>query len=182
MLQHIKQKLNLDDAYLMDIRGNVLYSVEKMPDFAVNVATGVWRTSPLGRAFAASMAIPQTRQVLDYEPYEPRGNALAKFVTQARPQARPRLRIPYHRGSSWQAISSGGKVVGVLGFQLGPDKTLEQSKTEFKEAREYVKNAIDLLWVSHNNLAFLYKTDFPEIKVQSLVANSVLSAVLDSFL
>jgi methyl-accepting chemotaxis protein len=148
MLREMKVRLRLYDSYLLDIRGNVVYSVEKELDFAVNVGSGSLKASALGRAFAASMRIPQEKQVIDYEPYEPKNFALAKFVS--------------------QAISSrGGQVVGVLCFQLGSERTLEEIKLEFNEAGKYVQSATDMLWLAHNNLAFVYKATLPEIKVQS---------------
>ena len=59
-----------DDLLLIDPAGNVIYSVYKNDDFAVNVTEGAWAQTPLATLYRDIMADPQQQLVfIDYLPY-----------------------------------------------------------------------------------------------------------------
>ncbi len=69
------------DVYLIDKRGNVVYSVSKDKDFATNVTSGEMATTALGRIFkSAAKADHGTVVYDDFAPYAPAGGAPAAFV------------------------------------------------------------------------------------------------------
>ncbi len=71
------------DIFLFDLSGNLLYSVQKEPDFATNLLTGRWRGSGLGRAVRAALALPEGGQVFeDFASFAPSDNAPAAFLAQ----------------------------------------------------------------------------------------------------
>ncbi len=75
----------LYDLFLISPVGEVIYTVEKEPDFATNLRTGPWRGSGLARAFEAALAKAGKDQVHfeDFEPYEPSNSAPAGFLAEA---------------------------------------------------------------------------------------------------
>ena len=60
-----------DDLLLIDPAGNVIYSVYKNDDFAVNLTEGKWAQTPLAELYQAVMAdpAPQKLSYADYAPY-----------------------------------------------------------------------------------------------------------------
>ncbi len=60
-----------DDLLLIDPAGNVIYSVYKNDDFAVNLTEGKWAKTPLAELYRNLMADPVSQQLLyvDYAPY-----------------------------------------------------------------------------------------------------------------
>ena len=70
------------DLLLIDLEGNVAYSVRKRADFATNVLTGDLQDSGLARAFREALANQATsRQVfVDFSPYPVGGGELTAFV------------------------------------------------------------------------------------------------------
>lgn len=93
------------DLFLMDLQGNIIYSVAKEKDFATNLVNGPYNTSNLAHAFE----LGKNNIVLeDYQHYAP-SNEPAAFV------AAP--------------INHGGNTVGVIAFQLSDD-TINKIMTE----------------------------------------------------
>jgi len=67
----------LGDLYLLDIDGNVLYSVSKATDFATKVAAD----GGLGQAFEAAKAKPNEVSYVNLNAYVPTGGQAAFFAT-----------------------------------------------------------------------------------------------------
>jgi methyl-accepting chemotaxis protein len=72
-----------DDFYILDPKGNLVYSVNKTADFAANFgAGGQWENSGLGKAFLGASAITEPGQVVfvDFAPYTALGGVPASFI------------------------------------------------------------------------------------------------------
>ena len=69
------------DLFLIDLTGNVIYTVFKEPDFATNVLTGPWRDSGLAAVYRAAAAAQPGEVVYDpFKRYEPSKGAPAAFI------------------------------------------------------------------------------------------------------
>jgi methyl-accepting chemotaxis protein len=92
------------DIFLLDARGNVVYTVFKELDYATNMIAGQWKDTDLGAAFRAVRDDAKAGQVVffDFKPYAPSSGAPASFI------ASP-------------LIDGSGKFVGVLVFQMPID-------------------------------------------------------------
>jgi ABC-type branched-subunit amino acid transport system substrate-binding protein len=71
---------DLDDTFMIDLEGNVIYSVMKELDFATNILTGPWKDSGLADAFRATEKDPHHVAHIDWKPYGPLGGASAAFL------------------------------------------------------------------------------------------------------
>jgi methyl-accepting chemotaxis protein len=88
------------DMFLIDTKGNILYTVEKEDDFATNLTTGPYADSPLGFVFQRAVkSSPKSVVFSDYEHYAPSNNEPALFA-----------------GSPIK--SADGSVIGVFAVQL----------------------------------------------------------------
>jgi PAS domain S-box-containing protein len=88
------------DVFLINTNGDLVYSVEKEPDFATNLQTGEWRRTGLDLVARGALdANPSpNRMFRDFEPYAPSKGTPASFVS--------------------TPIREGGKTIGVLAFQM----------------------------------------------------------------
>lgn len=70
------------DLFLIDPKGNVVYSVFKELDYATNINTGEWRDSDLGEVFRDVMSAGNGKNSVlkDYRPYGPSADAPAAFI------------------------------------------------------------------------------------------------------
>lgn len=69
------------DIFLVDLEGNVVYSVFKELDFATNLETGPYRSSGLGKAYRQSKNLSKNSYFLeDFHPYYPSYEAAASFI------------------------------------------------------------------------------------------------------
>jgi methyl-accepting chemotaxis protein len=88
------------DVFLINVKGNILYTVEKEEDFATNLANGPYADSPLGFVFNRAVKSNSKSAIFsDFERYAPSNNAPALFA-----------------GS--QIKSTDGRVIGVFAVQL----------------------------------------------------------------
>ncbi|MFN3663697.1 methyl-accepting chemotaxis protein [Yoonia sp.] len=92
------------DILLLNMAGDVVYSLAKEADFATNVQSGPFRESGLGEAFrAARDGVPDQVHGVDYAPYPPSGGTVAAF-------------------KSAQVLNDDGEMIGVLAVQLFADE------------------------------------------------------------
>lgn len=72
----------LDDIFLIDSQGNVVFSLKKEVDFATNLRTGPWRDSGLARAVTPLLHEPVPGQLSfsDFSPYAPDKMQPASFI------------------------------------------------------------------------------------------------------
>ena len=70
------------DIFLVDVDGNLVYSVFKELDYATNLVDGPWRDTGLGRVARAGLALDDANAVAvdDYATYTPSYEAPAMFV------------------------------------------------------------------------------------------------------
>ncbi|MBF4434338.1 methyl-accepting chemotaxis protein [Vibrio anguillarum] len=70
------------DIFLVDLSGNVVYTVFKELDFATNLSTGAYQNSGLGHAFAKAKNLQEGQSYLeDFAPYYPSYEAAASFIS-----------------------------------------------------------------------------------------------------
>ncbi|MBT6529787.1 MAG: HAMP domain-containing protein [Betaproteobacteria bacterium] len=92
------------DVFLVDLSGNVVYSVFKELDFATNLNKGEWKDSDLGNVFRKTKtAAKDSVAFFDFKPYAPSANAPASFI------ATP-------------IVGAAGKNIGSLVFQMPVDR------------------------------------------------------------
>ena len=93
------------DIFLIDLEGNVIYTVFKELDFASNVRNGAWKDTDLGHIFSQAVD-PSAKEgdtyIVDFKAYAPSANAPASFI------ATP--------------VFKDGKKIGVIAFQMPIDK------------------------------------------------------------
>lgn len=87
------------DAFLINPRGDIVYSVTKESDFATSLKTGPYRKSPLGEVFRRAMKDPSAAvDFSDFAHYAPSAGDPAAFAG--------------------HAIVNDGKVIGVFAVQI----------------------------------------------------------------
>lgn len=81
-LKEFLEEHNYYDIFLVDMRGNVVYTSEKEPDFATNLSQGEWKDTGLGRVYRSIIAQKDAEDISyqDFEPYAPSNNIPAGFI------------------------------------------------------------------------------------------------------
>jgi methyl-accepting chemotaxis protein len=175
-LYHRKFKAILDefglyDVFLINVEGNVVYSVEKEKDFATNLIDGPYKKSGLSRVYKKAMKLKVGEVAFDdISPYQPSYNAPSSFI------ATP---LYFHED-----------LEGVLVFQL-PIQTLNDAMSfygKYKEAGLGETGEAFLIGqdkMMRTNSRFIdqikdaavekYKTTIGIFEINSQAANSVLS-------
>lgn len=96
----IQQESGYLDVLMLDLEGNVIYSVKKGGDFATNVNTGQWADTGLAKAFRTAADSPIGQLAFeDFAPYGPDNGKVASFIAQP-------------------VFSRNGERVGVLAFEI----------------------------------------------------------------
>lgn len=92
------------DIFLINIKGDIVYSVAKESDFATNMFVGKWKGSGLSQTLKGALSNPPvlSRQFVDFAPYGPSKGSPASFIS--------------------APIIDGGEPVGVLAFQMPIDR------------------------------------------------------------
>jgi methyl-accepting chemotaxis protein len=126
------------DFFLIDLNGNVLYTVEKEADFGSNLLTGPYADSGLADAFrqAAASTVPGQVVLSDLQRYAPSDNAPAIFAAST-------LR------------DEAGQTIGVLALQLPSDTiaNIMQFTEGMGESGETYLVGSDLLMRSNSRFA-----------------------------
>ena len=80
-MKDLFEKLDVEDMYLIDPKGNVVYSVQKNPDFATNLREGPYKNSNLANAYVAAIDSENYEYVAvsDIEPYAGNFNRPSMF-------------------------------------------------------------------------------------------------------
>jgi hypothetical protein len=107
MLQKTTVQHKYADIYLFDLKGNMIYSVDKEIDYGTNFGQAKnllpelseWQNSGLGDAFKAAVADPGTLATTTWDLYGPNDGALASFMAIA-------------------IMDENANPLGVLGIQL----------------------------------------------------------------
>jgi len=71
VLKSLYEKMEVEDLYLVDPKGNIVYSVQKNPDFATNLREGPYKNSNLAKAYVTAIESENYEHVSisDIEPY-----------------------------------------------------------------------------------------------------------------
>ena len=92
------------DIFLLDLEGNLIYSVFKELDYATNLMNGAYADSDLGNAFrSAKNSASGSVSFFDFKPYSPSHGAPASFM-------------------STPVMGQNGNISGVLIFQMPVDR------------------------------------------------------------
>ena len=103
------EKYAFYDLFLIDMKGNIIYSVDKENDFASNLLHGIYKNSNLSLVYQQALhSAKNSISFEDFRPYEPSLNAPAAFMA-----------IP---------IFDEEKKIGVLAIQL-PVKQINKIMT-----------------------------------------------------
>jgi len=71
------------DIFLVNMDGDVVYSVFKEKDYATNLNSGQWKETDLGKAFHMAVKLrPGEQYFSDFNPYSPSENRAAAFIAQ----------------------------------------------------------------------------------------------------
>lgn len=121
------------DVYLVNLGGDVIYSVAKQDDFGSNLLTGPYKDSNLADLFKRIMEAPFDQTLLaDFDFYAPSGEGASAFV-------------------GTQIMSSTGQVVGVIILQI-PDTLVSNLLTKMVGIGE----TTDLYFVGADNRSRSY--------------------------
>lgn len=101
------QRQGYYDIFLFDTQGNLIYTVFKELDYALNFFSGKYKDTDLGNSFRAALSANSQEQQFfyDFKPYSPSHGAPASFMS--------------------QQVVRDGEVIGVLVFQMPIDKINE---------------------------------------------------------
>jgi len=125
------------DIFLLDLDGNLIYTVFKEQDYATNMNRGEWRQSGLATAYRAALAgaAPGRDTFVDFAPYAPSAGAPASFI------ATP--------------VYADGKLVGVLAYQMSISKlnAVMQNNTGLGETGESFLVGSDFLMRSDSRFS-----------------------------
>ncbi len=82
VLMSLFDKLDIEDMYLIDPKGDIVYSVQKNPDFATNLREGPYQDSSLAKAFIEAIDSENYEHVAvsDIEPYAGDFNRPSMFL------------------------------------------------------------------------------------------------------
>ena len=73
---------SLSDIFMVDLKGNVIYTDFKEKDFATNLKTGVYSNTGLAHAYTKGLSLSKGRLAFDdFAPYEPSYNSPAAFIS-----------------------------------------------------------------------------------------------------
>ena len=75
------KSFKLYDIFMVDLKGNLIYTDYKEKDYATNLKTGVYSNTGIGRVYQKALTIAKGEIAFDdFAPYEPSYNAAASFI------------------------------------------------------------------------------------------------------
>ena len=78
---HMLNKFGLYDVFMVDKKGNLIYTDFKEKDYATNLKHGVYNKSGIAKAYKKAMTMNKGELAFDdFAPYEPSYNASASFI------------------------------------------------------------------------------------------------------
>ncbi|GHG62868.1 chemotaxis protein [Alishewanella longhuensis] len=79
-LPGINQQLGFYDIFVIDSKGDIIYTVAKEADLHTNLNSGPYRDSGLGKLYQAVKSQPERLLMADFSPYAPSNNEAAAFL------------------------------------------------------------------------------------------------------
>ena len=121
-LLDIQQQNKYYDVFLINMKGDIVYTVFKELDFATNLNDGEWANSELGNIYRSVIEANNPDKIFfkDFKPYGPSNGAYASFMG--------------------KAMVQNGKIVGVLVYQMPTDtiKEIVSNRTSLGETGETI--------------------------------------------
>lgn len=116
------------DIFLINKKGDVVYSVYKEADFATNLNNGEWRDSELGQLFRDINQNPSQNSFIfkDFKPYAPSSNVPASFIGKA-------------------VFNNNNEYIGVIAFQLPIDRFSNLFQSQDQNIINYIVGSDDTL-------------------------------------
>ncbi len=134
-LLDIQQQNKYYDVFLINMKGDIVYTVFKELDFATNLIDGEWANSELGNIYRNVIEANDPDKVFfkDFKPYGPSNGAYASFMG--------------------KAIVQNGKINGVLVYQMPTDVIQEivSNRTSLGETGETILMEPDGLFILDSN-------------------------------
>jgi class 3 adenylate cyclase len=153
-MRGIVTRFDYRDALLLDMQGNVVYSVMKGPDLGTNILTGPYRESKLRDAYEKALRSNDVDFVwiTDFQPYQPALDTPTAWVVSpvgmngkmvgvmAFPVPIAKINRIMTADKHWQAAGMGSATETYL---AGPDDLMRSDSREFLEdPEEYRRDAI----------------------------------------
>ncbi|MBT3908047.1 MAG: HAMP domain-containing protein [Rhodospirillaceae bacterium] len=136
------------DVFLVDLKGNVVYSVFKELDYATNLQTGQWKDSDLGNVFRkTTKAKIDGVTFFDFRPYAPSANAPASFIATPIVDAAGKnigalvIQMPVDRINAIMQVAAGMGESGET-YLVGDD-FLMRSNSRFSKESTILKTKVD---------------------------------------
>jgi class 3 adenylate cyclase len=154
-MRGIVTRFQYHDALLLDMQGNVVYSVRKGPDLGTNILTGPYRETNLQEAYQKALRSNDVEYVwiTDFQPYQPQLDAPTAWVVSpvgmngkisglmALPVPIAKINNIMTANKQWQAAGMGASTETYL---AGPDNLMRSDSRLFLEdPKEYRREAID---------------------------------------
>ncbi|WP_372767620.1 methyl-accepting chemotaxis protein [Pseudoalteromonas sp.] len=89
------------DLFIINVEGDIFYSVTKESDYNTNLLNGPYKNSGLGKLFSKTLSAPHFN-IIDFAPYAPSNNEPAAFIA--------------------QPLIEDGEIKGVIALQLSINK------------------------------------------------------------
>ncbi|WP_369803312.1 adenylate/guanylate cyclase domain-containing protein [Mycobacterium sp. E2699] len=153
-IRGIVTRFDYRDALLLDMQGNIVYSVRKGPDLGTNILTGPYRESNLRDAYQKALRSNDVDfvWVTDFQPYQPALDAPTAWVVSpvgmngkvvgvmAFPVPIAKINNIMTANKHWEAAGMGPSTETYL---AGPDGLMRSDSREFLEdPEEYRRDAI----------------------------------------
>ena len=153
-MRGIVARFSYRDALLLDMQGNVVYTVKKGPDLGTNILTGPYRESNLRDAYQKALRSNDVDFVwiTDFQPYQPQLDAPTAWVVSpvgmngkidgvmALPVPIAKINNIMTANKHWQAAGMGASTETYL---AGPDNLMRSDSRLFLEdPQEYRREAI----------------------------------------
>jgi class 3 adenylate cyclase len=154
VIRDIVNRFAFKDSLLLDLQGNVIYSVRRGPDLGTNVLTGPYRESNLRDAYQRALRSNDLNFVwiTDFQFYQPHLDAPTAWVVSpvgqngkmegvmALPVPLPKINSIMTANKNWQGAGMGAATETYL---AGPDELMRSDSRIFLEdPEEYKREAI----------------------------------------
>ena len=153
-MRGIVTRFDYRDALLLDMQGNVVYTVNKGPDLGTNILTGPYRESKLRDAYQKALRSNDVDFVwiTDFQPYQPQLDAPTAWVVSpigmngkidgvmALPLPIPKINRIMTANKQWETAGMGASTETYL---AGPDNLMRSDSGLFLEdPQEYRREAV----------------------------------------
>jgi len=75
------KSFDLYDVFMVDLKGNLIYTVFKEKDYSTNLKSGVYKNSGIAQVYKKALSLGKNQLAFnDFAPYEPSYNSAASFI------------------------------------------------------------------------------------------------------